>query len=65
MAALAGQLGVRLERQPAELGAIRLDGYCGRLPAAHVGPCKAGQKRKLARDMMKLLLAERRLGVTC
>jgi len=32
---------------------------------AQVGPCKAGQKRKLSRDMTKLLLAERRLGTCC
>ena len=32
---------------------------------AHVGRCKPGQTRKLSRDMTKLLLAERLLGVKC
>ena len=32
---------------------------------AHVGPSKSGQRHKVANDMAKLLLAERRLGVLC
>ena len=32
---------------------------------AHVGPSKSGQRHKVANDMAKLLLAERRLGVHC
>jgi hypothetical protein len=32
---------------------------------AHVGPSKSGQRHKVANDMTKLLLAERRLGVPC
>lgn len=32
---------------------------------AHVGPSKSGQRHKVANDMAKLLLAERRLGVPC
>lgn len=53
------------------LSGLKLDGFAdGHTPVcvevfAHVGPCKAGQQRKLSRDMTKLLLAERRLGKPC
>jgi hypothetical protein len=64
-------LGVRFSDIPPCLHGLKLDGFAdGDMPVcvevfARVGPCKAGQKRKLSRDMTKLLLAERRLGKPC
>lgn len=70
-ALLSEQLKVSFSDPPDCLGKLRLDAYADdRLPVlveifAHVGPCKAGQRRKLSRDMTKLLLAERLLGRRC
>lgn len=53
------------------LGGLRVDAFAPGAPPvlvevfAHVGPSKSGQRHKVANDMAKLLLAERRLGVQC
>lgn len=69
--AIAAKLGVQWSDPPATLAAIRLDAYAGAGPDgrpvlaeifAHVGKRKAGQTRKIARDMTKLLYAEHLLG---
>lgn len=60
-----------LKNLPATLGKLKLDGYADGSPPtlvevfAHVGRAKGGQRYKIAHDMTKLLLAERRLGVPC
>lgn len=71
-ALLASALNVQWFAQPPDaLSRLQLDAYSdGDLPTlvevfAHVGPCKAGQRRKISRDMTKLLLAERWLGRAC
>jgi hypothetical protein len=68
----ASRLGVQFtDTHPPALRALKLDGYAEAAEPvcvevfAHVGPCKDGQKRKLSRDMTKLLLAERWLGKDC
>jgi hypothetical protein len=64
---LATDLGVRFGEAPPELRGLKLDGYAAGDPPvlvevfAHVGRCKSGQHGKIARDMTKLLLAERLL----
>jgi hypothetical protein len=56
---------------PPELGKLKLDGFAPGAPPvlvevfAHVGRAKGGQRHKIAHDMTKLLLAEKRLGVPC
>jgi hypothetical protein len=65
------RLGVRFGDALLCLSGLKLDGFAdGDRPVcvevfAHVGPCKPGQKKKLSRDMTKLLLAERRVGKPC
>lgn len=64
-------LGVSWSSPPIELRPLRLDGFALSEPCvlveafAHVGQCKPGQRRKLSRDMTKLLLAEKLLGRPC
>ena len=63
-------LGAPLERRRLRLpggGVVELDGFnpeqriaCEAF--ARIGPLKAGQKRKLGNDILKLLLLERRMG---
>ena len=71
LAALAAQLGVAFGDPSATLGGLELDAFAEGDPPvlveafAHVGRCKAGQRRKILQDMAKLLLAERRLGRPC
>lgn len=54
-----------------QLKGLKLDAFAPGPPPvlvevfAHVGPSKSGQRHKVANDMAKLLLAERRLGVPC
>lgn len=66
--ALAMQLGVTFSEQPQALKKLRLDAFAtGPQPVlvevlARHGRSKAGRKRKLSRDMTKLLLAERLLN---
>ena len=68
---LAKLLGVSFVDSPSDLDGLQLDGYAESEPPilvevfAHVGSSKSGQKRKLSRDMTKLLLAERRLDCAC
>ena len=56
---------------PPALGGLKLDGFAAGSPptlvevCAHVGRSKRGQRHKIAHDMTKLLLAERRLAVPC
>ena len=56
---------------PPELGKLKLDGFAPGAPPvlgevfAHVGRAKGGQRHKIAHDMTKLMLAEKRLGVPC
>ena len=53
------------------LRGLKVDGFAPGPPPllvevfAHVGPSKSGQRHKVANDMAKLLLAERRLAVPC
>ncbi len=68
---LAKQLHVVFEEPPEEVGTLRLDAFArGEEPIlveifAHVGKSKSGQKRKISRDMTKLLLAEKKVGRKC
>lgn len=70
--ALEKVLFVRFTKNPPPaLGALKLDGFAAGSPPtlvevfAHVGRSKSGQRHKIAHDMTKLLLAERRLAVPC
>ena len=75
LGAIAAKLGVRwAESIPVELNGLKLDAFTangadGRPVLvevfAHVGKRKAGQTRKIALDMTKLLLAEREMGTSC
>lgn len=69
--ALEAVLRVTFTDAAPQLKGLKLDAFAaGPQPVlvevfAHVGPSKSGQRRKVANDMVKLLLAERRLGVSC
>jgi hypothetical protein len=72
LVALAAKLGVTFSADVhPQLGGLKLDGFAGTtVPVlvevfAHVGRAKGGQRHKIAHDMTKLLLAEKRLGVPC
>ena len=72
LVALGRELGVAItSTAPPQLSILKLDGYASaEVPVlvevfAHVGRSKGGQRHKIAHDMTKLLLAERRLGVAC
>ena len=68
---LAQKLDVVFKPPPSSLTPLVIDAYADGEPPmlielfAHVGRSKAGQKRKLSRDMTKLLLAERKLDRAC
>lgn len=68
---LEGKLGCSLGTSPADLGGLKLDGFCdAECPIcveiwAHQGSAKSAQQAKVMKDMCKLLLAEKKLGRPC
>lgn len=62
-----------LEPFPPELNSIRLDGFGVNADGqpvlveayAHIGPLKPGHRKKISRDILKLLLAEKLLNRPC
>jgi hypothetical protein len=70
--AVATALGIPLAMHSLKLvggGVVQLDGYNQERRVAceafaRIGPLKAGQKRKLGNDILKLLLVERRMSGT-
>jgi hypothetical protein len=71
LAALKAKEGLRLDGVPSIGQPVRLDGFeDGEKPVcvevfAHQGPSKDGQRKKLMRDMCKLLLVEKLLAKPC
>lgn len=71
LSVLATSLEVTFTDADPQLRGLKVDAFAPGPPPvlvevfAHVGPSKSGQRHKVANDMAKLLLAERRLGVPC